>query len=55
MSERAEVVYHSSHEYSPEHEAGIMWNDPALGIPWPVADPIVSDRDRRWPRLSELA
>jgi dTDP-4-dehydrorhamnose 3,5-epimerase len=52
LSERAEVVYHASTEYSPEHEAGIMWNDPALGITWPVADPIVSDRDRYWPPLS---
>ena len=32
LSERAEVVYHTSAEYSPEHESGIMWNDPALGI-----------------------
>ncbi|HET9467824.1 MAG TPA: dTDP-4-dehydrorhamnose 3,5-epimerase [Vicinamibacterales bacterium] len=49
LSERAEVLYHTSAEYSPEHEAGIMWNDPALGITWPLADPIVSDRDTRWP------
>jgi dTDP-4-dehydrorhamnose 3,5-epimerase len=51
LSERAEIVYHASTEYSPEHEAGIMWNDPALGITWPVDDPIVSDRDRQWPLL----
>lgn len=49
LSERAEVVYHTSAEYSPAHESGIMWNDPALGINWPVTDPIVSDRDRQWP------
>ena len=49
LSERAEVVYHTSTEYSPQHEAGIMWNDPALGIKWPLAHPIVSDRDTRWP------
>ena len=52
LSERAEVIYHTSAEYSPEHEAGIMWNDPALGIKWPLADPIVSDRDTRWPPLT---
>ena len=52
ISERAEVVYHTSTEYSPEHESGIMWNDPALGITWPVADPILSDRDTHWPLLS---
>jgi dTDP-4-dehydrorhamnose 3,5-epimerase len=54
VSERAEVVYHASAEYSPEHESGIMWNDPALGITWPVDDPIVSDRDRQWPLLAEI-
>ena len=52
LSDRAEVIYHTSAEYSPEHEAGIMWNDPALGIEWPLADPIVSDRDTRWPPLT---
>jgi dTDP-4-dehydrorhamnose 3,5-epimerase len=52
LSERAEVVYHASAEYSPEHESGVMWNDPALGITWPVADPIVSERDKHWPQLA---
>jgi dTDP-4-dehydrorhamnose 3,5-epimerase len=52
VSERADIVYHTSVEYSPEHESGILWNDPALGITWPVADPIVADRDKRWPQLS---
>jgi dTDP-4-dehydrorhamnose 3,5-epimerase len=52
LSEQAEVVYHASAEYSPEHEAGIMWNDPAVGITWPVSEPTVSDRDKRWPQLA---
>ena len=52
VSERAEVVYHTSAEYSPEHESGILWNDPALGITWPVTDPIVADRDKQWPQLA---
>jgi dTDP-4-dehydrorhamnose 3,5-epimerase len=52
MSDRAEVVYHTSDEYSPEHEAGIIWNDPALSIQWPVDDPIVSERDQQWPLLT---
>lgn len=51
LSDSAEVVYHTSAEYSPEHEGGITWNDPALGITWPVSDPLVSDRDKRWPGL----
>jgi dTDP-4-dehydrorhamnose 3,5-epimerase len=52
LSERAEVAYHASAEYSPAHEAGLMWNDAELGIAWPIADPIVSDRDKQWPRLA---
>ena len=51
LSDRAEVVYHASAEYSPECEAGVMWNDPALGIDWPIKNPIVSERDRNWPPL----
>lgn len=52
LSERADVVYHTSAEYSPEHESGILWNDPALGITWPISDPIVADRDKQWPQLT---
>jgi dTDP-4-dehydrorhamnose 3,5-epimerase len=52
LSDYAEVVYHTSTEYSPEHEAGIMWNDPSVGVRWPIADPIVSERDKQWPLLS---
>lgn len=52
LSERADVLYHASAEYSPAHESGVMWNDPALAITWPVTDPIVSDRDKQWPRLA---
>ena len=52
LSEHAEVVYHTSAEYSPEHESGVLWNDPALGITWPVANPLVSDRDKQWPGLA---
>ena len=54
LSEHAEVVYHTSTEYSPEHESGIMWNDPAVGIQWPITDPIVSDRDKQWPLLADV-
>ena len=52
LSEYAEVVYHASKEYSPDHESGIMWNDPALRIKWPVKNPVVSDRDKRWPMFA---
>lgn len=51
-----EVVYKVSAYYSPAHEQGVAWDDPALGIEWPVeaGQAILSDRDRRHPRLSDL-
>jgi dTDP-4-dehydrorhamnose 3,5-epimerase len=54
LSDHAEVVYHTSTEYSPEHESGIMWDDPAVGVRWPIANPIVSDRDKQWPLLAAV-
>ena len=52
MSETAEVVYKTTTEYAPTHESGVMWNDPALAIDWPVTSPIVADRDRTWPAFA---
>ena len=52
-----EVVYKVSGYYAPDHDHGLLWNDPALGIRWPIAEEeaILSDKDRVQPRLSELA
>jgi dTDP-4-dehydrorhamnose 3,5-epimerase len=52
-----EVFYKVNRDYAPQHEGGILWNDPALDIAWPVdaADAFLSDRDRAWPTLSEYA
>lgn len=49
LSGRAEVIYKTTEEYAPELERGIPWNDPALAIVWPIANPILSPRDERWP------
>ena len=51
-----EVVYKVSDYYAPEHDHGLLWNDPALGIRWPLAEEeaVLSDKDRVQPRLSEL-
>jgi dTDP-4-dehydrorhamnose 3,5-epimerase len=40
--------------YDRADELGVAWNDPALGIRWPIADPILSERDRRNPTLAEV-
>ena len=51
-----EIIYKVDHYYSPAHEGGIRWNDPMLGIAWPVsaADAELSNRDRRLLLLCEL-
>lgn len=54
LSDVADFVYKVGSYYDPSAERGIAWDDPEIGIPWPVADPILSDRDRRNPRLSEI-
>ncbi len=53
LSESAKVLYKTTQEYAPEYEAGIIWNDPEIGIDWPVKDPVVSQKDRRLPRLKD--
>ena len=46
------VTYKTTAEYSPAHERGILWSDPQLAIPWPIANPVLSERDRTWPPLA---
>jgi dTDP-4-dehydrorhamnose 3,5-epimerase len=53
VSDVAEVQYMTTEEYAPTQEAGIIWNDPQLGITWPMNNPMVSVRDQGWPRLRE--
>jgi len=49
-----QLAYQMSEFYIPELARGVRWDDPQIGIPWPIPDPIVSARDRNLPRLSEL-
>jgi dTDP-4-dehydrorhamnose 3,5-epimerase len=55
LEDDTEIIYKCSETYSPEHERGIIWNDPDIGIKWPVADPVLSGRDKEWPLFSGLA
>lgn len=54
LSEMADVEYKCSDVYDRGAERGLMWNDPALAIDWPVADPILSQQDRTHPPLAAL-
>jgi dTDP-4-dehydrorhamnose 3,5-epimerase len=53
LSDVTEIEYFCSAAYNPGAESGIRWNDPALGITWPVADPSLSDKDGEAQTLSE--
>jgi len=52
----SEVLYKVTAHYSRDHDFGLAWDDPALAIAWPVAPEaaLLSDKDRRHPRLSQL-
>lgn len=55
LSEEADVSYQLSSYFDPATEAGIAWDDPGIGIEWPVDSPLLSERDRTAPRLAEVA
>ena len=48
-----EALYKTTAPYSPEHDRGVAWDDPDIGIKWPLPDggPTLSDKDKKWPRL----
>jgi dTDP-4-dehydrorhamnose 3,5-epimerase len=54
LSKTAEFLYKCSDFYRPEYERGIAWNDPLIGINWDIKMPILSDKDRRNPLLSNV-
>lgn len=54
LSEEADVEYKCSALYDPGDEIAIQWNDPAIGVRWPIADPVLSARDQAARPLAEL-
>jgi dTDP-4-dehydrorhamnose 3,5-epimerase len=55
LSDVADVAYQVSSYYDPATEAGIAWDDPDVGVEWGIAEPLLSERDKVAPRLSEIA
>jgi len=54
VSDVAQVEYKCTDVYDAKSEIGIAWDDPAIGIAWPVSNPVLSDRDRHHPRLADV-
>lgn len=54
LSEHATFTYKCTTYYAPAHELSIAWNDPDLGVDWPLSEPALSGRDRQAPRLAEV-
>jgi dTDP-4-dehydrorhamnose 3,5-epimerase len=54
ISDSATVLYKCTDYYDPQEERGIRWDDPVLGINWPVAEPILSPKDQAYPTLESL-
>ena len=53
LTDDVEVSYLVTARYAPSAEAGVRWDDPAIGIDWPLQPSLVSSKDRAWPLLTE--
>ena len=54
LSDSAEFLYKCTDFYVPGDEAGLIWNDPQLGIKWPIDTPILSDKDAVLPQMADI-
>lgn len=54
LSETADVAYKCTDFYDRADEIGLRWDDPVVGIAWPIRDPVLSEKDAALPSLSEL-
>ena len=54
QSDYADVMYKCTAPYDPDDQWGVRWDDPTIGIPWPIASPLLSVADRKRPLLRDL-
>lgn len=52
VSDSATVLYKVDNVYAPDSQGGLIWNDPTLNVPWPVAQPLLSEKDGQLPALT---
>jgi dTDP-4-dehydrorhamnose 3,5-epimerase len=55
LSEAALFTYKCTDYYAPQEQRGIRWDDPRLSIEWPISNPILSEKDRAYPMLGDVA
>lgn len=55
VSDYATFSYQCTDLYNAQADGGVRWNDPAIGIDWPVTDPLLSDKDSKAPLLADVA
>jgi len=54
LADDTEILYKCTEYYYPEDEAGVLWNDPDIGIDWPISDPLIKERDAAFPMLKDV-
>jgi len=54
LSEKADFIYKCTDVYHPEDEHVLLWNDPSLGIDWPIAEPLLSGKDQKGLPLDQV-
>jgi dTDP-4-dehydrorhamnose 3,5-epimerase len=51
LEDHTTVAYQVSTAYHPENVAGLLWDDPAIGVAWPTVPSVINEKDRSWKRL----
>lgn len=54
LSDEADIYYKCTDWYAPESEKGLMWNDEAINIAWPIKNPVLSSKDQNYPSLLDI-
>lgn len=53
ISDKADFIYKVTGEYAPSFDRGFIWNDPKIGVVWPIDEPILSDKDKQLPGFDQ--